>query len=123
MTISIYKYVKLMEKRLSCLDHVICKHHIIFISDKEDTPFILVRDVLHYDFITTQHSFIRFNNPIVHDEIRTCEPTTLSASEAIVIYRIKRNKQTISNGLNQDHKLDLELGNCFTITFPIDTSY
>jgi hypothetical protein len=52
-----------------------------------------------------------FNNPIIHDEIRTCEPTTLSASEAIVIYRIKRNKQTMSNGLNQDHKLDLELGN------------
>ena len=57
---------------------------------------------------------------MIHDEIRTCEPTTLSASEAIVIYRIKSNKQITSNGPIQDHKLGIELGNCFVIAFEID---
>ena len=56
----------------------------------------------------------------MHDEIRTCEPTTLSASEAIVVYRIKSNKHITSNGTIQDHKLDLELGNCLIIAFQVD---
>ena len=41
--------------------------------------------------------------------MRTCKPTTLSGSEAIVIYRIK-NGNTLNIGHKQKNNLDIDLG-------------
>ena len=61
--------------------------------------------------ITISH---RYFNPLLYDEVTTCQPTTLSGSEAIVIYRIKNTKPMIK-GTDLNNALGNELkGNDFS---------